>query len=84
MKVLENLANAEFLDSPTEESNCYAPGPGCDALPPPTCDASPLPPGCDCICHTPCDFGRAEDNYSVKEGLKYESNPAKNEVYEMK
>ena len=66
MKVLENLANAEFLDS--EEMS------GCDALPPPSCDAGPLPPGCDCICHTPCDFGRLANNYSAGE----DSNILKN------
>jgi len=75
MKVLENLVNAKFLGS--EELS------GCDALPPPTCDVGPLPPGCDCICHTPCDFGRAENNYSAGDS-KYESGMAKNEVYEMK
>ncbi|MCK5449680.1 hypothetical protein KAI32_02345 [Candidatus Pacearchaeota archaeon] len=56
MKVLDNLANAEFLGS--NESS------GCD---------TGLPPGCDCICHQSCDFGRAEDSYSV----------GKQEVYEM-
>lgn len=82
MKILENLANAEFL-SDSEESNCYASGSGCDALPPPSCDAGPLPPGCDCICHTPCDFGKDKNNYSAG-NPKYESGIAKNEVYEMK
>jgi hypothetical protein len=67
-----------------EESNCYAPGPGCDALPPPTCDAGPLPPGCDCICHQSCHGRRAENNYSVGENSKYEASITKNEIYEMK
>jgi len=84
MKVLENLLSAEFIGDFSEELDCYAPGPGCDALPPPSCDAGPLPPGCDCICHTPCDFGRAENNYLAEKDSKYDSNFAKNEVYEMK
>lgn len=67
MKVLENLANAEFLDS-KETSGC---------------DAGPLPPGCDCICHQSCDFGRAENSYSVGDS-NHESGITKNEVYEMK
>ena len=67
MKVLKNLANAEFLDSEGSSS----------------CDAGPLPPGCDCICHTPCDFGRAENGHSVGDST-YESNIAKSEVYEIK
>ena len=53
MDVLYELASAEFLDS--DESG------GCDSLPCFGCDAGPLPPGCDCICHTPCDFGRVGD-----------------------
>ena len=57
MKILEKLANAKFLDS--EEMS------DCDTLPCFGCDAGPLPPGCNCICHTPCDFGRAENNYSM-------------------
>lgn len=83
MEILEKLVNAEFLSDSGDELNSYAPGPGCDALPPPTCDAGPLPPGCNCICHTPCDFGRAENNYSTEKDTKYESSMTKNEVYEM-
>jgi len=75
MEVLEKLANAEFIES--EEMS------GCDALPCFGCDAGPLPPGCDCICHTPCDFGRAENKYPV-EGSKCESSRKNSEIYEMK
>lgn len=72
---LNKLVDAKFLDDSKEESIC-------NALPPSKCDAGPLPPGCDCICHTPCDFG-IEGNSDKREGLKYSSNLAKNEVYEM-
>ena len=58
MTILDKLINAEFLHNPLESFNCYAPGPGCDGLPPPTCDAGPLPPGCDCIFHTSFDMER--------------------------
>lgn len=74
MTILKKLANAKFLDS--KELS------GCDALPCFGCDAGPLPPGCDCICHTPCDFGRAKGNYSAEDS-KYNSNFADREVYEM-
>ena len=47
---LNNLTNAQFLDSKKVS--------GCDNLPCFSCDAGPLPPGCDCFCDTPCDFGR--------------------------
>jgi len=76
VEILEKLTKAEFLD--------FKEMGGCDALPCFGCDAGPLPPGCDCICHTPCDFGIAENNYLAGESSKYESNLVKNEVYEMK
>jgi len=75
MEILEKLANAEFLDSEEISS--------CDALPCFGCDAGPLPPGCDCICHTPCHHGKANNGYSVGDSTD-ESGVAKNEVYEMK
>jgi hypothetical protein len=55
---------------------------GCDSLPCFGCDAGPLPPGCDCICHQPCDFGKAGNKSSVGDS-KYESDIPNNEVYEM-
>lgn len=61
---LDYIAKAEFLD--IEKLS------GCDALPCFGCDAGPLPPGCDCICHTPCDFGKTST---------YEAS--NNEVYEL-
>ena len=30
------------------------------------CDVGPLPPGCDCICHTPCDFEIEGKGYIAK------------------
>ncbi len=45
MKVLEKLANAEFLGvALLGEDSTYS------------CDRG-LPPSCDCVCHQPCDFG---------------------------
>jgi len=45
------------------------------------CDGG-LPPGCDCICHTPCDFGRAKDDYVVGDST-YKSGVTINEIYEL-
>jgi len=39
-----------------------------------------LPPGCDCICHTPCDFGRSKE-VEYKEISKPEKTK---EVYEIR
>ena len=69
---LNNLKDAQFLGS--KEAS------GCDSLPCFGCDAGPLPPGCDCICHTSCDFGKSQ---SVK-GAKGSKYSPKNKVYEMK
>ena len=75
MKILESLTDGEFLGLSDLS--------GCDGLPPPACDAGPLPPGCDCICHTPCDFGKSESNYSSPKDSNYDSGIMKGEVYEM-
>ena len=74
MKLLEKLDDAEFLGLEKSMS--------CDALPCFGCDAGPLPPGCDCICHTPCDFGKTGNKYSIKTS-DYESNLQAIEVYEI-
>ena len=77
MTDLKNLAKAQFLDSKEASSNCDPDcDAGCDALPCFSCDASPLPPGCDCVCHTPCDFGKNQ-NAETYQGT------SKSEVYEM-
>ena len=64
---LDKLVNAKFLDDSEKTAGC---------------DAGPLPPGCDCICHTPCDFGIERNDYNA-ESSEYDSNSAKNKVYEM-
>ena len=74
MTKLDNLDNAEFLDSKVSLE--------CDALPPPSCDAGPLPPGCDCFCHTACDFGKMGKHSGVR-GSGYEPNTADPKIYEM-
>ena len=66
IEILENLANAEFLDDLKGEFACYAPGPGCDGLPPPSCDAGPLPPGCNCICDSLRHYGELGKEDSVE------------------
>jgi len=63
--MVNNLDNAKFLDSEglSEES---------EALQSHSCDTG-LPPGCDCVCHQACDFGK---NYS--------GDPSDHGFYEMK
>jgi hypothetical protein len=46
------------------------------------CDTG-LPPSCDCVCHTPCDFGKTEDSYSVGE-RDYGAKISEKEIYEIK
>ncbi len=72
--LVEMIEDAEFLG--TKELS------GCDSLPPPTCDAGPLPPGCNCVCDTPCDFGKSE-KYQLDENPRYNSKPAIRKVYEI-
>ena len=72
---LDKLVDAKFLDGSEEESDR-------GNLPSNGCDAEPLPLECDCVCHTPCDFGIEKDRYNAI-SLKYSSKIASNEVYEM-